>query len=98
MLLDERSRSLQDAAALGRPHSAPNLERSARSAHRQIDVGFAALGHLGNRIFSGGIQIDGVFAAPGSDTFSVDEQFLMIKLDFAIHEIPPSHRPIGRKP
>jgi len=85
MLLDERRRSLQDPAAVRRPHAAPDYERRARRAHRQIDVGFAALRDLGNRFFGRRIQIDGIFAAARSDSLAVDEQLVVIKLYFAIH-------------
>ncbi len=73
MLFEKRRRALQDAAALGRPHSAPNLERRPGRTDGKVDVGLVALGHLGDGLFGGGIEVDGILAAAGRNVLAVDE-------------------------
>jgi hypothetical protein len=93
MLFEQRCRALQDAAALGRPHSAPNLERRSGRGDGKVDVGLVALGHLGDGLFGGGIEVDGILAAARRNVLAVDEQFVVIKINSAIHEtssrLPP---------
>jgi hypothetical protein len=73
MLFDERRGPLQYAAALGGPHPAPDPERCACRADREIHIGFAAFCHLGNRLFGGWIQIDGIPAVDGCRRQAIDE-------------------------
>ena len=87
MLFHERRGPLQYAAALGGPHPAPDLERCACRADREIHVVFAAFCHLGNRLFGGWIQIDGIPAVDGCRRQAIDEQFTAIEINSAIHRL-----------
>ncbi len=73
MLFEKRCRALQNAAAFGRPHPAPNFKRRSGRADGKLDVGLVALSHFGDGLFGGGIQIDGILAAAGRNVLAVDE-------------------------
>jgi hypothetical protein len=73
VLLEKHRRALQNAAALSRPHPAPNIQRRARRVHGEIHLDRSGLSHFGNRLLGGGIQIDGILAAAGRNVPAVDE-------------------------
>ncbi len=73
MLLQQRCRALQDAAAFGGAQRAPNLQRRARRADSFVHVGLAALRNFGDRLFGRRIKVDAVFAGRWRHMFAVDE-------------------------
>jgi len=80
MLFEKRCRPLQDAAALGRPHSAPNLERARAAATARSTSALFALGHLGDGLFGGGIEVDGYSPLPGATCLPSMNNSLVIKI------------------